>query len=32
MAMAIASGACVLVTLAVFTIEPGPHADFFPRD
>jgi hypothetical protein len=29
MAMAVA---CVLATLAVFIIEPGPHVDFFPRD
>ncbi|MEH2512572.1 EmrB/QacA subfamily drug resistance transporter [Nitrobacteraceae bacterium AZCC 1564] len=32
MAMAIAAGACVLATLAVFIIEPGPHVDFIPRD
>jgi MFS family permease len=32
MAMAVAAVACVLATLAVFIIEPGPHADFIPRD
>jgi MFS family permease len=32
MAMAIAAVACVLATLAVFIIEPGPHVDFIPRD
>ena len=32
MAMAVAAVACVLATLAVFIIEPGPHVDFFPRD
>ena len=32
MAMSIAAGTCVLATLAVFIIEPGPHVDFFPRD
>ncbi len=32
MAMAIAAVACVLATLAVFIIEPGPHVDFVPRD
>jgi EmrB/QacA subfamily drug resistance transporter len=32
MAMAIAAFACVLATLAVFIIEPGPHVDFIPRD
>jgi MFS family permease len=32
MAMAVAAAACVLATLAVFIIEPGPHIDFIPRD
>ncbi|WP_348638330.1 MFS transporter [Bradyrhizobium sp. ISRA463] len=32
MAMAAAAVACVLATLAVFIIEPGPHVDFIPRD
>lgn len=32
MAMAVAAVACVLATLAVFVIEPGPHVDFVPRD
>ena len=32
MAMAFAAAACVLATLAVFMIEPGPHVDFIPRD
>ena len=32
MAMSIAAGTCVLATLAVFIIEPGPHVDFIPRD
>src|SRR5262249_10469021 len=32
MAMAFAAAACVLSTLAVFIIEPGPHVDFAPRD
>ena len=32
MAMAGAAIACVLATLAVFIIEPGPHIDFIPRD
>lgn len=32
MAMAVAAIACVLATLAVFVIEPGPHIDFIPRD
>jgi EmrB/QacA subfamily drug resistance transporter len=32
MAMAFAVVACVLATLAVFIIEPGPHVDFIPRD
>jgi EmrB/QacA subfamily drug resistance transporter len=31
MAMAVAAVACVLATLAVFIIEPGPHVDFSPR-
>ncbi|MDQ8727540.1 MFS transporter [Bradyrhizobium sp. LHD-71] len=31
-AMALAAIACVLATLAVFIIEPGPHVDFIPRD
>ena len=31
MAMAVAAVACVLATLAVFIIEPGPHVDFIPR-
>jgi EmrB/QacA subfamily drug resistance transporter len=31
-AMAVAAVACVLATLAVFIIEPGPHVDFIPRD
>jgi MFS family permease len=30
MAMAVAAVACVLATLAVFIIEPGPHVDFIP--
>ena len=29
--MAVAAGTCVLATLAVFIIEPGPHVDFMPR-
>ncbi len=32
MAMAVAAVACVLATLAVFIIEPGPHVDFIPSD
>jgi MFS family permease len=32
MAMAVAAVACVLATLAVFIIAPGPHVDFIPRD
>lgn len=32
MATSIATGTCVLATLAVFIIEPGPHVDFIPRD
>lgn len=32
MAMVVAAVACVLATLAVFIIEPGPHVDFIPRD
>lgn len=32
MAMAAASIACVLATLAVFIVEPGPHVDFIRRD
>jgi hypothetical protein len=32
MAMVVAAVACVLATLAVFIIEPGPHLDFIPRD
>lgn len=24
--------ACVLATLAVFIIQPGPHVDFIPQD
>ncbi|MGY3076916.1 putative MFS family arabinose efflux permease [Bradyrhizobium sp. LM6.10] len=32
MAMTVAAVACVLATLAVFIIEPGPHVDFIPRD
>jgi hypothetical protein len=32
MAMAVAAVMCVLATLAVFIIEPGPHVDFIPRD
>jgi EmrB/QacA subfamily drug resistance transporter len=31
-AMAVASLACVLATLTVFIIEPGPHVDFIPLD
>jgi len=27
-----AAVACVLATLAVFIIEPGPHVDFIPQD
>jgi hypothetical protein len=30
--LAVAAVACVLATLAVFIIEPGPHVDFIPRD
>ena len=30
-AMAVAAGTCVLATLVVFIIEPGPHVDFMPR-
>ncbi|WOH80966.1 MFS transporter [Bradyrhizobium sp. BEA-2-5] len=32
MAMTVAAVTCVLATLAVFIIEPGPHVDFIPRD
>jgi EmrB/QacA subfamily drug resistance transporter len=32
LAMAVAAVACVLATLAVFIIEPGPQVDFIPRD
>ncbi len=32
MAMTVAAVACVLATLAVFIIEPGPHVDFIPQD
>jgi sugar phosphate permease len=32
MAMAVAAVVCILATLAVFIIEPGPHVDFIPRD
>jgi len=32
MAMSIATGTCVLATLAVLIIEPGPHVDFIPRN
>ncbi|MBR0821108.1 MFS transporter [Bradyrhizobium liaoningense] len=32
MAMVAAAATCVLATLAVFIIEPGPHVDFVPRD
>jgi EmrB/QacA subfamily drug resistance transporter len=32
MAMSIAAGTSILATLVVFTIEPRPHVDFFPRD
>jgi Na+/melibiose symporter-like transporter len=31
-AMVVAAIACVLATLAVFIIEPGPHVDFVPQD
>ncbi|WFU30853.1 MFS transporter [Bradyrhizobium brasilense] len=31
-AMTVAAVTCVLATLAVFVIEPGPHVDFIPRD
>jgi EmrB/QacA subfamily drug resistance transporter len=31
-AMVAAAAACVVATLAVFIIEPGPHVDFIPRD
>jgi EmrB/QacA subfamily drug resistance transporter len=31
-AMALAAIACVLATLTVFIIEPGPHVDYVPRD
>jgi MFS family permease len=30
-ATAVAAAACLLGTLAVFIIEPGPHVDFIPR-
>jgi hypothetical protein len=30
--MAVAAVACVLATLAVLIIEPGPHVEFIPRD
>jgi EmrB/QacA subfamily drug resistance transporter len=30
-AMAVAAAACILATLAVLIIEPGPHIDFIPR-
>jgi hypothetical protein len=29
---AAAAVACILATLAVFIIGPGPHVDFIPRD
>jgi hypothetical protein len=29
--MAVAAGICVLATLVVFIIEPGPHVDFIPQ-
>jgi hypothetical protein len=32
MAMIVAAAICVLATLAVLLIEPGPHVDFIPRD
>jgi len=32
LAMAVAAGSCVLAALTVLIIEPGPHADFVPRD
>ena len=32
MAMAVAVVACVLATLAVLIIEPGPHVDSVLRD
>ena len=32
MAMAVAAVTCVLATLTVFIIEPGPHVDFIPPD
>jgi hypothetical protein len=32
MAMAAASIACVLATLAVFIVAPGPHVDFLRQD
>jgi EmrB/QacA subfamily drug resistance transporter len=32
MAVAVATFTCVLATLAVFIIEPGPHVDFIPRN
>jgi EmrB/QacA subfamily drug resistance transporter len=32
MAVAVAAVACLLATLAVFIIEPGPQVEFMPRD
>jgi hypothetical protein len=32
MAMTVAAVTCVLATLTVFMIEPGPHIDFVPSD
>lgn len=31
MATVLAAVACVLATLTVFIIEPGPHVDYIPR-
>jgi MFS family permease len=31
-AMTAAAAACLLATLAVFLVAPGPHVDFVPRD
>jgi hypothetical protein len=31
MALSVAAVACVIATLVVFIIEPGPHVDFIPR-
>jgi hypothetical protein len=31
MALSVAAVACVIATLVVFIIEPGPHVDLIPR-